>query len=157
MSIPSNIAWFWNAFLAEVGEDCSDRFFEAFHFDDNEADANEHADLVLAGVKRATASLVWSLESAGTTPPQPGALSVVTYWDGSPVCVIETQEVKVLPFEQVTAEFAAVEGEGDGSLGYWRRVHWAYFGRECARVGREPSLAMPVVCERFHVLYRANA
>ena len=157
MSIPSNIAWFWDAFRAEVGEDCSDRFFEAFYFDDNQADANELADLVLAGVKRATASLVWSLESAGTRPPEPGALSVVTYWDGSPVCVIETLEVKVLPFEQVTAEFAAVEGEGDGSLEYWRRVHWAYFGRECARVGREPSLTMPVACERFNVLYRANA
>jgi uncharacterized protein YhfF len=114
MSIPSNIAMFWDAFCAEVGEDCSDRFFEAFHFDDNQADANELADLVLAGVKRATASLVWSLESAGTRPPEPGALSVVTYWDGRPVCVIETLEVKVLPFEQVTAEFAAVEAKAMG-------------------------------------------
>lgn len=157
MNIASNIAWFWAAFCAEVGEDYSDRFFEAFHFDDNQAAANEIADHVLAGVKWATASLVWSLDSASTAPPELGALSVVTYWDGSPVSVIETQEVKVLPFEQVTAEFAAVEGESNGSLEYWRRVHWAYFGRECARVGREPSLTMPVACERFKVLYRANA
>ena len=63
----------------------------------------------------------------------------------------------VPPFEQVTAAFAAIEGEGDGSLEYWRRAHWAYFGRECARVGREPSLAMPVACERFQVIYRTNA
>ena len=155
MSIPSNIAVFWDAFSADVGQDCSDRFFEAFHFDDNEATANELADLVLAGVKRATAGLVWSFESAGGSPPKPGALSVVTCWDGRPVCVIETLEVAVLPFEQVTAEFAAVEGEGDGSLEYWRRAHWAYFGRECARLGLEPSLTMPVACERFNVIYRA--
>jgi len=71
MSIPSNITLFWGAFRAEVGEDYSDRFFEAFHFDDNQADANELADLVLAGVKRATASLVWSFERAGTMPPSP--------------------------------------------------------------------------------------
>ena len=86
-----------------------------------------------------------------------GDLSVVTRWSGAPVCVIETRQIEVLPFEQVSAEFAAFEGEGDGSLAYWRRVHWAYFGRECIRLGREPSLAMPVVCERFGVLYRANA
>lgn len=157
MSIPSNIALFWDGFSAEVGQDCSDRFFEAFHFDDNEATANELADLVLAGVKRATAGLLWSFESAGGSPPKPGSLSVVTYWDGKPACVIETLDVKVLPFEQVAAEFAAVEGEGDGSLEYWRRVHWAYFGRECARLGREPSLTMPVACERFNVIFRANS
>ena len=157
MSIPAGISWFWDAFCAQVGEDCADRFFEAFHFDDNQAAANHLADLVLAGVKRATASLVWSYESAGISPPEPGALSVVTYWDGSPVCVIETLKVEVLPFEQVGAEFAAAEGEGDGTLEYWRRVHWAYFGRQCARIGREPSLTMPVVCERFKVIYRANA
>jgi uncharacterized protein YhfF len=63
--------------------------------------------------------------------------------------VIETLAVEVLPFEAVTAEFAAAEAEGDGSLGYWRQAHRAYFGRECHRAGREFSEAMMVVCERF--------
>jgi len=45
MRISLNIAGFWASFCAEVGEDCSNRFFEAFHFDDNEASANELADL----------------------------------------------------------------------------------------------------------------
>ena len=157
MDIPSSIVAFWQAFCAEVGEDCSNRFFEAFHFDDNEPDADALADLVLVGVKRGTASLVWSFEDPGRSLPSPGALSVVTYWDGTPACVIETQGVEVLPFEQVGAAFAAVEGEGDGSLAYWRRAHWAYFGRECARLGREPSQVMPVACERFSVIYKASA
>jgi uncharacterized protein YhfF len=157
MHIPSSIDALWQAFCAAVGEDCSDRFFEAFHFDDNEPDANALADLVLAGVKRGTATLVWSFEKAGRSLPGPGALSVVTYWDGTPACVIETQEVEVVPFEQVGAGFAAIEGEGDGSLEYWRRAHWAYFGRECARLGREPNQSMPVACERFSVIYKASA
>lgn len=154
MNIPPGIAAFWQDFCAEMGEDRRARFLEAFHFHDNEAGANELAQLVLAGVKRATAGLVWTYENAGVSPPEPGCLSVVTCWDGKPVCVIETLELEVVPFEQVTAEFAATEGEGDGSLDYWRRVHWDYFGRECARIGREPSQAMPVVCERFSVVFR---
>ena len=153
MNIPPSIAAFWQDFCTEMGEDRSARFFEAFHFHDNEAGANELVQLVLAGVKRATAGLVWTYESAGVSPPKPGALSVVTYWDGKPACVIETLEIEVVPFEQVTAEFAASEGEGDGSLAYWRHVHWAYFGRECARIGRAPSQVMPVVSERFSVIY----
>ena len=78
----------------------------------------------------------------------------MTNWSGTPLCVIETRDVAIVPYEQVTAEFAATEGEGDGSLRYWREAHWAFFGRECARIGRSPDPRMPVVCERFEVIYR---
>ena len=57
-------------------------------------------------------------------------------------------------FDEVTAEFAATEGEGDGSLEYWQRAHRAYFGRECRRIGRIPTPTMPVICERFEVVFR---
>ncbi len=134
----------------------STRFYESFHFDDNEPSANELANLVLAGVKRATAGLAWSFEAAGKSPPKSGDLSIVTDWTGQPLCVIETVAVEILPFEEVSEEFAAAEGEGDGSLSSWRRAHWAYFGRECARIGREASATMPVVCERFSVIYRGR-
>lgn len=155
--VSSHIAAFWDAFCAAEGKDGGARFYEAFHFDDNESSANELAELVLTGVKRATASLLWSFESAGRSPPSPGALSVVTCWGGdTPVCVIETTSVEVVPFDQVGTAFAATEGEGDGSLAYWQSVHRDYFGRECERLGREPIPDMPVVCERFRVVYRAR-
>lgn len=48
--------------------------------------------------------------------------------------------------------YAAREGEGDGSLAYWRESHWAFFSRECARIGREPAPDMPVVCAEFELL-----
>ena len=56
MTIPPTIEPFWRSFCAAVGEDRSDRFFEAFHFDDNEPSANALAALVLTGIKRATAA-----------------------------------------------------------------------------------------------------
>jgi len=134
--------------------DVTSRFYEAFHFDDNEPSANELAALVLAGTKRATASLLWTLKAADRRTPAAGDLSVMTNWSGAPLCVIETRHVAIVPYEEVTAEFAATEGEGDGSLRYWREAHWAFFGRECARIGRTPDPRMPVVCERFEVVYR---
>jgi uncharacterized protein YhfF len=57
-----------------------------------------------------------------------------------------------VPFSGVSAAFAAREGEGDGSLEYWRTAHWAFFSRECRRIGREPIESMPVVCCSFEVL-----
>ncbi|NPC54108.1 ASCH domain-containing protein [Caenimonas soli] len=154
MSIPRLIQPFWNEFHATVGGDVLARFYEAFHFDDNEPSANALAQLVLAGTKRATAGLVWSFEADNKRPPKRGDLSVVTNWQGEPLCVIETKAVATVPFEEVGEEFAAAEGEGDGSLRYWREAHWAYFGRECKRIGRVPDLRMPVFCEQFEVVYR---
>jgi uncharacterized protein YhfF len=154
--VPRTIAEFWRSFCTVAGSDKTPRFYEAFHFDDNEPSANDLAELVLSGTKRATAGLLWAFEHTDKKPPAAGALSIVTYWNGTPVCIIETQSVEVVPFEEVTAEFASTEGEGDGSLEYWRRVHWASFSRECSRLGRQPSLAMPVICERFQVVYRAH-
>ena len=58
MTIPPDIEPFWRGFCAAVGEDRSGRFYEAFHFDDNQPSADALAALVLAGVKRATAGLV---------------------------------------------------------------------------------------------------
>jgi uncharacterized protein YhfF len=154
--VPDHIAAFWQSFAATQAVDPTPRFLEAFFFDDNERSANELARLVLAGRKRASAALLWSFEKAGAPVPQAGDLSVVTNFSREPLCVIETRRVDIVPFEEVNAEFAAVEGEGDGSLDYWRSAHTAYFGRECERIGRVAEARMPVVCERFEVIYRTG-
>ena len=144
---------FWDGFLASRGGQAGGRFFECFHFDDNAPSADELAALVRAGIKRATAGLLWSFENAGMPLPRAGDLSIVTDFAGTPCCVIQTHRVSLVPFEDVSAEFAATEGEGDGSLRYWREAHGAYFGRECARINRQPDPRMPVVCEEFAVVY----
>ena len=56
MELPEAVRPFWNAFVAKAGPDATARFYEVFHFDDNEPSANELADLVLSGLKRATAA-----------------------------------------------------------------------------------------------------
>ena len=148
---------FWAGFESVASRNVAALFYEAFHFGDSEALADELAALVAAGTKRATAGLLWSYEAEGKPLPKPGDLSIVQQWSGEPVCIIETVSVVVVPFEEVGAEFAATEGEGDGSLECWRAGHWAYFGRECARLGKRPSASMLVVCESFKVVYRGRA
>lgn len=144
---------FWNRFCASVPENPSGRFYEVLHFADTESVADELADLVLAGTKRATASLLWMYEHEKQSLPTIGGLSIVTLWSGEPSCVIETRNVEIVPFEAVTQEFARAEGEGDKSLEYWREVHWKFFALECAQIGKSPSPDMEVVCEQFAVVY----
>jgi uncharacterized protein YhfF len=71
----------------------------------------------------------------------------------APLCVIETLAVDFVPFSQVSADFAAAEGEGDGSLAFWRDAHAAYFSRDGARAGRPFDPYTPVVCDRFRLRY----
>lgn len=157
-SIPLVARPFWDAYLAtlspEAARAAQTRFYETFHFDDNEASCTELAALVLAGTKRATTGALWVLEAAGKRVPRAGDLNIVTAWDGTPLCVIETTAVEVVAFDDVRAEFAAREGEGDRSLATWRRDHWDFLGRECTRIGRVRDLRMPCVCEDFEVVYR---
>lgn len=152
--VPDGILPFWREFCATRRSDPTPRFYEAFHFADTEAVANELAELVLRGTKRATAGLLWAYEAEGARLPAPGDLSVVTDWPGTPLCVIETVDVAIVAFDEVTERFAETEGEGDGSLRYWREAHRASFARECERIGRTPTAQMPVVCEVFRVVFQ---
>lgn len=154
MPIPSQLVPFWRDFVNSTDGVDEERFYEAFYFGDSEELADELAELVLRGIKRATAGSVWSYEDEGKPVPRGGDLSIVTNWSGQPLCVIETQSVEIVSFKAVTAEFAATEGEGDGSLSFWQEAHRQYFRRECARTGREFSENMLLACERFTVIYR---
>jgi len=122
--------------------------YECWYFGDSETIADVLGQLVKQGIKTATSSLLWEYEADVEALPVTGEYSIITNWKGDPICVIQTIDVGVMPFDQVSAEFAYEEGEGDRSLDYWRTVHWKFFSRMCNVIGREPSMSMPVVCEQ---------
>ena len=114
----------------------------------------EHADgllrLVLDGVKTGTASSLWDYEDDGDPVPTVGELSIILDGAGAPRAVLETTEVVTVPFDEVTAEHARSEGEGDRTLADWRDIHRRFWTEHSAR-GFAPD--MPVVCERFRLVH----
>ena len=95
---------------------------------------------------------MWSYEAEGEALPVAGDIEIVLDHLNEPALITRIVNVDAIPFSEVGADFAAVEGEGDGSLQYWRQAHWNYFSRECARLGREPAESMIVICETFEVV-----
>jgi uncharacterized protein YhfF len=77
----------------------------------------------------------------------------VTDYVGTPMCVIRTTEIRHLPFDDVDAQFAHDEGEGDQSLKYWRSVHLNYFTREAAELGLAFNESSIICCERFRLVF----
>lgn len=144
---------FWRMACRVVPDLPEEAAYQVWHFGDSERLACELADLVLHGPKRATAGLLWEAENDPNMMPVLGGYSLVTDHAGAPLLIIRTTGVEIRPFDAVDADFAAAEGEGDGSLEFWRAAHWAYFSRRCAMIGRVAGGDMPVVLERFSLIY----
>jgi uncharacterized protein YhfF len=151
----SHVDRYWAQFLASLaeGEARPERYLEAFFFGTRPELAHEITPLVLDGTKTATGALLWALEADGRQPARPGDHSIVTNGGDDPQCVIRTSDVRVLPYDEVGAEYAEWGGEGDRTLDFWRRLYWSYIEAECARLGRAPHPKAPLVMERFRVVY----
>jgi uncharacterized protein YhfF len=146
---------YWAQYLASLPEEARRRsaYAGTAAFGITEDDARAIAPLVRDGTKTASGGLVWSHEADGTKGSRPGDLWIVVAGPDEPVCVIETNEVRVLPYDEVPETYAWEGGEGDRTLDDWRRMYWEYIVSECARIGREPSPKAPLAMERFRVVY----
>ena len=123
------------------------------HFGDTEEIANSCVQLVLNGKKRASSQSLMGLQLRGEPLPRMGDLTIITDWEGTAQCIIRTLRVTLKPFFAVTADYAALEGEGDGSLQYWKKSHWDYYSRELEPFGKAPTESMIVVCEVFEKIF----
>ena len=143
---------FWAEFCASTGVDRGVPH-QVWHFGNTPEMAIELAKLVLSGKKTATASLASVNEIKPEEAPIDDGYSVVTDIVGEPIAMIQTVEIRHIPFVEVDKKFAADEGEGDLSLEYWRKVHWDYFSREAKELGLEFSDHSIICCERFRLLF----
>lgn len=112
-------------------------------FADDEA-ANHLASLVLSGQKTATCSALSEYLSKSEPLPVLGQQYWVEDALGVPQCMIEVTEVRIVRFDEVDEAFAKAEGEGDGRLETWRKIHQAYFSKH-----KTFSTDMLLVCEKF--------
>ena len=124
---------------------------EKWHFEITEGAANYLLGLVLEGKKRATASSLWGYEIEGCPIPRIGDMSVITYWDGTPGCVIKTTNVRIIPYREITYDIAKLEGEDD-TLESWQRNHKRFFTEEGKELGYTFSEDMPVIFEEFEIV-----
>jgi uncharacterized protein YhfF len=118
------------------------RSLEQFSFGDSPELADELAELVLAGKKRATC---WAASEGPKT--EAGKRMVVLDGAGRPRAIVETVELTQRLFYEVDEAFAFDEGEDDRTLASWRAAHRNYFGRQGTYA---PDMLL--YCERFRVI-----
>ena len=143
----------WNNYIDENPENKNIKTPISFYFCDNEIDANECAVLVVKGIKRATATSVWWYEKNNKPLPKVRDQYIITDWSGAAKAVIETTKIEQVPYNKITSEFAEIEGEGDKSLKYWKKVHKEYYSKEMKTFNEHFDEKMIIVCEHFKTVY----
>jgi len=146
----------WREFLSSgtaAASQAAGASYGSWAFGDSADLADRLLEYVISGAKRATCGSLDGYQARGDLVPFVGEYSVVLDGSGNARCVLQTTEIRIVAFEDVDDSFAADEGEGDRSLESWRRGHAAYFERELTGLGLTTSPRMPLVCERFALLY----
>ncbi len=154
----TDAATYWQQYLATLPEDHPhhNATYEAWGFGDSAEMAEELGQLVLAGTKTATASIVKEYEADGDPIPPVGDISIILDGQDKPLCIIETTEITIKPLNTVDAQFAWDEGEGDRTVEWWLAAHERFFRRLCDSRGWAFRKDMLTVFERFKVIYPAS-
>jgi uncharacterized protein YhfF len=142
---------FWQEFRRYAGLDHDN--YVVGSFGDSPEMATELADLVIAGIKRATASLARDYCEGREPMPQPGDFVIMLDGVGRPRFIWRTNEVTIKPLSQVDEAFAWDEGEGDRTRDWWLDAHRRYFARQASREGFEIDDDILTVFERFEVVW----
>ena len=145
---------FWRSYVERLPESEREReYFEAFQFGAGREMANQLARLVLDGIKTATSDLIWHIDAKHKPRWSVGDEHVVLDGSWSPVAVIRTTELSERRFCDVDEAFANDYGEGDRTLAWWREHVFAWYASQCRELGIEPTEELPLLCERFEVVY----
>ena len=139
---------FWRAFADATRASGG---YDVVAFGDSAGMANELAQLVLTGPKRATAGL---LRDFGDEPlPVVGNHVVLIDGAGTPRAIWRTTDVRVGPLDSVDESFAWDEGEGERTRDDWLRMHRRFFERQAAEEGFVMHDGIETVFERFQVVW----
>jgi len=143
----------WDRFTKEYHINAT---YEAWAFCGGGEVGDRLAQLVLDGIKTATASAYISYQMEQEPIPVDGCYSVILWDNGEAACIIQTTKVTLVPFDEVSAKHAYLEGEGNRSLQYWRKVHEEAFEPDYHVAGQEFDEHGLIVLEEFKVVYRCD-
>lgn len=149
----TSIDEFWDDFIKATGRSEEDKCAGDLTFEAKGFVGDELVALVLSGKKTAFFTS-WATYSIDQEPlPVSGELYVVLDRAENPRCVIETESVNIIPYNEVTWGMAVKEGE-DEDLQQWRDRKQEYLEDEGAILGFEFTPDIKLVFQTFKVVYQ---
>lgn len=145
---------YWNKYLSDTKQKIEEATFSGeLVFENSGITGIEQSFLIQQGKKTCCFTAFDSFAINFEPIPVVGEVYIVEDTNENPVCIIEIDDVQVLPFNQVTWQMAEQEGE-DSSLEEWKNKQFEYMSDEADICGFEFTENSKVVFEHFHVIYK---
>jgi uncharacterized protein YhfF len=112
-------------------------------------------ELIRAGDKTGTFTLPWLVEQNADPMPRVGDAIILVSFDGTPKILLRLTEIAKVAFGDVTEAHTAVDGSPVRALEIWKPLHTAYWNERLQPFGLSVRDDMPVLVEKFGVLYDA--
>jgi len=116
---------------------------------------NQVLELIRTGDKTGTFTLPWLVEQTGDPTPQSGDLIILISFDGTPKILLRLTEIEKVAFGDMTETHTAVDGSPVRALEVWKPLHTTYWNKRLQPFGLSVRDDMPVLVEKFEVLYDA--
>jgi len=116
---------------------------------------NQIIELITAGDKTGTFTLPWVVEQTGQPEPAVGDLIILIDFEGVPALVVRLTEIELVSFGAITEQHTAIDGTPVRDLNVWKPMHTDYWNRMLAPFGLSVSDNMPVLVEKFELIYPA--
>ncbi len=144
---------FWADFIKNTGRDESDRCSGDLNFESKGFKNDSQIALILSGQKTGFFSALPSYRIDSEPLPISGELYMVFDKNDNPLCIIEIDDVQIVPFNCVTWQMAQKEGE-DSSLEEWKIKEQENLEDEGAIVGFSFTPDIKLVFQTFSVVYK---
>lgn len=144
----------WAEYIQAHPEYSDDPMPEVEFFHNNKSDANRLGQLVLKGKKSASSSVYALYKKYNMDLPKIGKRQIVTDFDGNALAIITTIGVDTIPFNKISADYAALDmGTNKEPLEKWKKAHWIFFDSFLSEIDEKATEDMRIVCERFKTVW----
>lgn len=113
--------------------------------------------LVANREKVGTFPLPWYFEKTKQPLPKPGDFIMLVDFDGAPQALVRTSRLESRTWATITEDDIAIDGPTMRTMSAWKKVHFEHWTRQLTGTGRSIVDDMPVLVERFDLVYATEA
>ena len=142
---------YWNRVIASKPELAVDHQIRSIGID--EETTVLIIDFIKEGEKVGTFSLPWLMESENIPASNTGQPIILLSYDGKPEIVVQITDIEETTFGEIDYDVTKIDGPPVRDPEVWIPLHREYWNNILKPYGRSCTDDMPVIVERFQLVY----
>lgn len=118
----------------------------------NNKTVNIILELIKTRQKTGTFGLKWLQDIKKQPAFEVGQYSVLVDMNHHPDALIRTTEINTINYCDISEDHLLIEGPNARTLEIWQDIHWPFWTDLLEQAKLVPSLAMPIVVEKFELV-----